>query len=335
MTMLEIEEYLKEISETEDIEASDLVILPPDVNNLSDEDEIDDDETGECMVNEVPGPLESHAEISDKVAETENNIDSENIDTATDTANSSRAVGNRKKLANAKKRKLCNSEPVWEKKTPEYTKKITKSDSHSDCLRKMRESLKDFTPVTIFEEIMSPKIFEHIVKETVRYSAVSKNKSEIVTVEELKTFIGILMFSSYLKLSSTKNYWSNDDDLGILLVKTAMARNRFQILKSIIHFCDNSDCEKNNEDRGFKVRPLISMIQKYFIKFGVIEECLAVDEMIVRYYNYNSLKQFIRSKPIRFGYKLWALCGASGYCYKFDLYCGKSVQEGPHKCTGE
>ena len=126
----------------------------------------------------------------------------------------------------------------------------------------MREFLEGFTPVTIFEEIMSPKIFEHIVKETVCYSAVSKNKSEIATVEELKTFIGILMFSSYHKLSSTKNYWSNDDDLGIPLVKSAMARNRFQILKSIIHFCDNSDCEKNNEDRGFKVRSLMSMIQE-------------------------------------------------------------------------
>ena len=177
MTMLEIEDYLKEISETEDIEASDVVILPPDVNNLSDEDEIYEDETGKCMVNKVPGPLELHVEVSDKLAETENNIDSENIDTATDTANSSRAVGKRKKPANAKKRKLCNSEPVWEKKTPEYTKNITKSHSHSDCLRKMKESLKDFTPVTIVEEIMSPKIFEHIVKETVRYSAVSKLKN--------------------------------------------------------------------------------------------------------------------------------------------------------------
>ena len=43
------------------------------------------------------------------------------------------------------------------------------------------------------------------------------------------------------------------------------------------------------------------------------------------------MKQFIRSKPIRFGYKLWALYRASGYCYNFDLYCGKSVQKGPHE----
>ena len=29
-------------------------------------------------------------------------------------------------------------------------------------------------------------------------------------------------------------------------------------------------------------------------------------------------------KPIRFGYQFCVLCGVSGYCYNFDLYCGKS-----------
>ena len=36
------------------------------------------------------------------------------------------------------------------------------------------------------------------------------------------------------------------------------------------------------------------------------------------------MKQFIRGKPIRFGYKFWALCGVSGYCYNFDIYGDKS-----------
>ena len=51
------------------------------------------------------------------------------------------------------------------------------------------------------------------------------------------------------------------------------------------------------------------------MKFGVLEE---------KYYGRNGFKQFIRSKPIRFGYKLWALYGVSGYCYNFNLNCGKS-----------
>lgn len=62
------------------------------------------------------------------------------------------------------------------------------------------------------------------------------------------------------------------------------------------------------------------MLSKNFQKWGIFHENLSVDEMIVRYH---SLKQFIKSKPIRFGYKLWALCGNDGYCYNFTLYCGK------------
>ena len=69
------------------------------------------------------------------------------------------------------------------------------------------------------------------------------------------------------------------------------------------------------------------MLQNNFIKYGIFETHVAVDEMMVKYYGRNSLKQFIRGKPIRFGYKLWALCGSSGYCYNFNLYCGKQESE--------
>ncbi|KAJ8927510.1 hypothetical protein NQ314_020007 [Rhamnusium bicolor] len=34
-----------------------------------------------------------------------------------------------------------------------------------------------------------------------------------------------------------------------------------------------------------------------------------------------------RAKPIRFGYKLWAMCADSGYCFNFFLYCGKEVTQ--------
>ena len=92
-------------------------------------------------------------------------------------------------------------------------------------------------------------------------------------------------------------------------------------------FCNNEEAGANKHDRAFKIRPLVKDIQNSFKKFGVLEENLAVDEVIVKYYDRDSLKQFIRSKPIRYGYKLWALCGVSGYCYNFDLYCGKSSTE--------
>eukprot|EP00106_Octopus_bimaculoides_P000585 XP_014768027.1 PREDICTED: piggyBac transposable element-derived protein 3-like [Octopus bimaculoides] len=54
---------------------------------------------------------------------------------------------------------------------------------------------------------------------------------------------------------------------------------------------------------------------------------LSVDEMIIKYYGHNSLKKFVKGKPIRFDHKFWALCGVSVYCYNFELYCGKNEDE--------
>lgn len=36
-------------------------------------------------------------------------------------------------------------------------------------------------------------------------------------------------------------------------------------------------------------------------------------------------KQFIRGKPVRFGYKNWVAASSTGYCYTFDFDCGKSL----------
>ena len=123
----------------------------------------------------------------------------------------------------------------------------------------------------------------------------------IMSIEELKAFIGVLLFSSYHILPSERHYWSNDEDLGISLVKNALSRNRFQMLKRFIHFIDNSEAENNKHDKGFKVRPLYTKLQQSYMKFGIFEENFSIDEMIVRYYGHHSLKQFIRCKPIRFG----------------------------------
>ena len=44
---------------------------------------------------------------------------------------------------------------------------------------------------------------------------------------------------------------------------------------------------------------------------------------MVPYRGHFPIKQYIRNKPIRFGYKFWFLCGAGGYPYNFELYKGK------------
>ncbi|KAF2884298.1 hypothetical protein ILUMI_21890 [Ignelater luminosus] len=116
-----------------------------------------------------------------------------------------------------------------------------------------------------------------------------------------------------------------DEDLEISLVRYAMSRNRYLELKSAFHVQDNFEAQNNKKDKSFKIRPLLDLVSRDFQKWVVFHEYLSIDEMIARYYGQHSLKQFILSNPIRFGYKLWATCGNDGYCYKFSLYCGKET----------
>jgi len=47
---------------------------------------------------------------------------------------------------------------------------------------------------------------------------------------------------------------------------------------------------------------------------------LSIDESMVPYFGRHSCKQFIRGKPIRFGYKLWCLNTNTGYLMQFEPY---------------
>lgn len=77
-------------------------------------------------------------------------------------------------------------------------------------------------------------------------------------------------------------------------------------------------------DRMYKVRPLTDLPNKKFQQHGIFHRNLSIDESMVKYFGHHPCKQFIRGKPIRFGYKNWMLCSSDGYCYAFDTYCGKS-----------
>ena len=77
-------------------------------------------------------------------------------------------------------------------------------------------------------------------------------------------------------------------------------------------------------DRMLKVRPLSDSLMTNCVQLGVFHDNISINESMINYYDYHPVKHFIRGKPIRFGYKNWVATSSAGYCYSFDLYCGKS-----------
>ena len=76
-----------------------------------------------------------------------------------------------------------------------------------------------------------------------------------------------------------------------------------------------------------KVTPFYVLVNECLQLFGILHHNLSIDESMVPYFGRHSCKQFIRGKPIRFGYKLWVLCSSSGMPYRVNLYEGKSTDQ--------
>jgi hypothetical protein len=74
-----------------------------------------------------------------------------------------------------------------------------------------------------------------------------------------------------------------------------------------------------------KVRLLIKHLQAKFTEMYSPEQQLSHDEAMIKYFGKNGLKQSLRNKPIRFGYKVWVLATISGYVVSFEMYQGKGI----------
>ena len=55
------------------------------------------------------------------------------------------------------------------------------------------------------------------------------------------------------------------------------------------------------------------MMNKNLVQFNVFYSLVSIDESMVPYYGGHSAKMFIKGKPIRFGYKIWYICGNDSF----------------------
>ena len=134
-------------------------------------------------------------------------------------------------------------------------------------------------------------------------------------------FIGLIFLSGYNIRKSEREYWSTDPHLRCDAFVECMSRNGFFKIKSFLHADDNQSLD---EARMAKVKPLYNILNGKLNMFGVVHEDLSIDEPMVPYFGRHSCKQFIRAKPIRFGYKMWTLASATGFPYHVTIYEGKS-----------
>ncbi|XP_044766245.1 piggyBac transposable element-derived protein 4-like [Coccinella septempunctata] len=151
---------------------------------------------------------------------------------------------------------------------------------------------------------------------------------------EMSAFIGILFLIGTFRSSrkNLKKIWDNSRGSGIESCYLAMSENRFRFLLRCVRF-DN--VETRNERRELdKLAPIRELFENFLVNFQanfIPSEFLTVDEQLLAFRGRCGFKQFIPSKPAKYGIKMFALVDAkTSYTMNLETYVGLQP-EGPYK----
>lgn len=181
------------------------------------------------------------------------------------------------------------------------------------------------TPLNYFKTFFDDKIIDKIVNETNLYSVQKDGTSINTSFAEISQFFGIQILSGIVRMPSYRMYWANETRFAP--IADVMSRNRFDKLRNYLHLNDNTRMKARNEenyDKLFKVRPLIDSLKENFSKIEP-EDNNSVDEIMIPFKGRNSLKQYVKNKPHKWGIKMFARAGVSGIVYDFEIYVGKET----------
>ena len=114
----------------------------------------------------------------------------------------------------------------------------------------------------------------------------------------------IMVLVSQVLISSCDSFWNNEQ------------------MKKYLHLANNDNLFNS---KTAKVDPLCHKLLLNCQQFGIFHKKLSIDENIVPYRRKHQIRQFIRNKPVRFGYKIWFTWGTGGYPYNFQIYEDKET----------
>lgn len=160
------------------------------------------------------------------------------------------------------------------------------------------------------------------------YTAQKGGQVPLYSIDSIRCIQGIFLLSGYNKIPNRRMYWETRADSHNELISSAMKIRDFEYQLRYLHFADNS---KNDEkDKFYKVRPIFEVLNNTSSQFASLFNNFSIDESMIPYFGNNSSKQFIRGKPIRYGYKVWSLCSSEGFSLWSEPYCGASTAIDDH-----
>ena len=154
---------------------------------------------------------------------------------------------------------------------------------------------------------------------------------------DIEAYMGLLILSGVYRScnESTSSLW--DAESGQTIFRATMSLQTFHVLSQVIRF-DNRDTRPGRRQHD-KLAAIREVWDKWVERLPLIynpSPDITVDERLVVFRGRCPFKQYMPSKPSKYGIKIWAACDArTSYAWNMQVYTGKSADGVPEKNEGK
>ena len=194
------------------------------------------------------------------------------------------------------------------------------------------------TPLSAFKLLFDNTILDIIINCSEKKAAQLNFPDWRLSKDLLQAFIGILITfgATRSRKESLDSVWREDEPYVRPIFKATMGRDTF---KEILRFIRTDDHETRSERRSQDKLAAIREVWEIFTtncqKSLIPDANMCVDEQMVGFRGKCPFRVYMKSKPDRYGIKIWAICeNPSGYIWKSQVYTGK-IASTPEKNQGK
>jgi len=188
-------------------------------------------------------------------------------------------------------------------------------------------------PIDCYRHFITDEIIDLMVRETNRYAEQYSQTHEIsrrskfrqwksTNNQEMWKFFGIIIEMGLVQMPKLKYYWSSSQLYRLDIIRNSMSRERFELLLKFWHFTNNNN-KNSDQDRLFKVRPLLDLLKERFTSVYMPGSVVSIDESMVPWRGRLSFKQYIPGKAHKYGVKIYKLAAVNGYTWSYMIYTGQ------------
>ena len=187
-------------------------------------------------------------------------------------------------------------------------------------------------PLDYFKLFITEAMLQVIIANTNKHGARKHAKQSRnwvdLTMEHMWSFLAMVIYMGFVPLKRLAHYWNQSALYNLPFPREVMSGQMFQRIAFALHISDpDQDVISRNAaipDKLYKIKPLYTDLVANCRKYFSPGRQIAIDERMVKSKARVSIKQYIKLKPVKWGFKLFVLADSkTGYTWNFSVYCGK------------